>query len=96
MQSCAELSEAGKKLKVTSNVADVRGCQQVGAVQASSTMGGDAGLTMVGNSNSSVKLRNLAARYGDTLLITKDEEGLLGSDREGVVFRCAGRVLGAN
>ena len=44
---------------------------------------------MVGNHNSDVQLRNMAAEDGgDTLLMTKNEEGLFGSERAAFVYRC--------
>lgn len=87
--SCTSMTEEAKRLKVTDRLSDVQGCRQVGTVQASSGFSNDGGMLLVGNHNSSVKLRNLAARYGDTLLLVKDESGLTGSDREGIVYRCA-------
>lgn len=52
-------------------------------------MSNDAGWTAIGNRNSSVKIRNIAAEEGgDTLLMVKDQAGLFGSKREGIIYRC--------
>jgi len=46
---------------------------------------------VIGNSDSSVQLRNLAGEMGDTVLMIQDDEGIFGSDRVGVVYRCGVR-----
>lgn len=88
LSSCASLSEKATKLKITQVQDDVKNCTHVGRVQAGSSFGGNGGDVMIGNHNSRVKLLNMAAEYGDTILLVKDDAGLFGSDREGMVYRC--------
>ena len=88
--SCASLTQKAKSLKITKNKVDVINCVQTGKVQASTSGGG--GEILVANYNSKIKLLNMAAEYGDTVLMLKDSENIFGSEREGVVYRCPGSI----
>jgi len=89
--SCASLTPAGEKVQVITDQKFVSTCQKVGKVSASSSSYGSGAGMVIGNSDSSVQLRNLAGEMGDTVLMIQDDEGIFGSDRVGVVYRCGVR-----
>ena len=86
--SCASLSDKATKLTIYHNKEKVVGCKAVGKVFSSSSGGSDVGFILLGKRNAEIKMKNIAAEMGDTLLITKQESDLLGSDHEGRVYRC--------
>ncbi len=86
--SCASLTDKAQLLNVVRDKDKVENCRAVGKVFASSSGSGDAGMMLLGKRNAEVKMKNIAAEMGDTLLITKKESDLFGSDHEGVVFIC--------
>lgn len=94
--SCATtpLSPEAKKLVILKTAKPIEGiCAKVGIVNASSGMTPDPVFTMIGNGESVTKMKNLAARMGNVLVITKNEESILmGSTREGDVYRCPANV----
>lgn len=86
---CGSLTPEGEKVFVTKSKSDVKGCRPITKLEASSF--GTGGLLLVGNHNSSIRIRNMAAKYGDTLYMIEDSAHLLGSNRVGIVFRCGKR-----
>lgn len=89
MPACASLTTEGGRVKLVDNPSDVRNCVKLGRVRTESSFSNDAGWTMLGNHNSDVKMRNLAAEEGgDTLLITKNEASVFGSDRAAIIYKC--------
>ena len=88
LTSCASLTPAGEALKIANSEKEVEHCVLVGKVAASSGFSNDGGMLLIGHRNSKIAIRNQAAEFGDTLLITKDDNGFFGSDRVGKVYIC--------
>ncbi|WP_142409951.1 hypothetical protein [Bacteriovorax stolpii] len=92
--STATLTPEAKKLIILNDVKYVLACTQVAFVNASSSMSNDIAFTAMGNNDSMIKLKNMAAKFGNVLVLTKNKESAItGSDREGYVYKCPDHIV---
>lgn len=91
LNSCGTISltPEAENLIVFKKAKYVESCIKVGVVTSRSSMTPDPVFTMIGNSNSETHMKNLAAKMGNVLVVTKNKQSILtGSEREGEVYRC--------
>ena len=95
LSSCVSLplSPEAEHLTVLENSKMIEGlCPKVGRVNASSSSN-NIWFSMQGSKDAITKMKNLAAKMGNVLVITKNEEAILSSDREGDVYKCPGNIV---
>lgn len=87
MTSCANLTEKAKNLRKISSLSQAKGCVKVGRVNTSSESNSIGGNPFY-NHSAEVKMYNMAAEYGDTIYIAKDQQNFTGVEYQAIVFRC--------
>lgn len=87
MTGCANLSEKAKNLRKISSLSQAKGCIKVGQVNTSAESNSIGG-NPFHNHSAEVKMYNMAAEYGDTIYIAKDQQNFTGVEYQAIVFRC--------
>ncbi len=87
--SCASVTPAGEKIRITTNPAAVEDCEYIGEVKGKDRMwGGWAGQGAAEN-NAHKRLKNNAAEMGaNVVLLVTDDTGFSGSIKRGEAYRC--------